>query len=139
MSGAAALSVCLQWCEMRSGSADTRDLAVAAKKQAGASVQQAGVMAAKQFTAFQRLIESQRAAITLAFANVLNPVTFHDGGLSFAFSITVRTMGVCQLTKSRSDLRLTSPNGETSSFLRRWSVNATSAINLTSREIRVHP
>jgi hypothetical protein len=120
MSGVAALFVCLQWYEMHSGGQDTHDLAVAAgeqadrtrdlvdqmKLQAGAThdlAVAAGKQAdaskaltdltAKQFTASQRLIESQRASISVAFASVINPITFHDGALSFVFSVTLKNNG----------------------------------------------
>jgi len=78
--------------EVRKGGADTHELAVAAGRQADASKALAD-LTAKQFTASQRLVESQRASISVAFASVLNPVTFHDGALSFAFSVTMRNNG----------------------------------------------
>ena len=71
---------------------DTHDLAVADGQQAAASLAMSAITS-KQFEASQRLIESQRASISVAFASVLNPVTFHDGGLSFAFSVTMKNNG----------------------------------------------
>jgi hypothetical protein len=47
----------------------------------------------RQFVASQQLIESQRASISVAFASVNNPVTFHDGGLSFVFSVALKNIG----------------------------------------------
>lgn len=44
--GATGLFICLQWCEMRSGGADTHDLAEATKKEAAANVQQVSSFAA---------------------------------------------------------------------------------------------
>lgn len=78
--------------EMKAGRADTHALSVAAGKQADASSALAD-LTARQFTASQLLIESQRALISVAFASVLNPITFHGGGLSFAFSVTMKNDG----------------------------------------------
>lgn len=71
------------------------------RKQLDILQQQAGAtkalaeLTAKQFTASQRLIESQRAMISVAFASVLNPVTFHDEAMSvsFAFSVNLKNNG----------------------------------------------
>jgi len=67
-------------------------LAVEGGKQADAARALAD-LTAKQFSASQQVIESQRASISVAFASVLNPVTFHDGGLSLAFSVTLKNNG----------------------------------------------
>jgi len=95
-----------------------KDLAAAEKKQAGASVQQVSAMAAmamaaseqaaaskalsdttaKQFTASQRLIESQRASLNVAFGRVINPITFHDGSVSIVFSIIIENPGAIKAT-----------------------------------------
>jgi hypothetical protein len=99
------LFISLQWREMRSGSADTSALAVAAGKQADASKAIAD-LTAKQFTASQQLIESQRASISVALASVLHPVTFHDGTLSFAFSVSMTNNG--RLPANKVKVRYTS-------------------------------
>lgn len=80
----------------------THDLAVAAGKQADASRAFAD-LTAQQFTASQRLIESQRASITVAFAYVNNPVTFQDGSLSVVFSVALRNVG--RLTANKVKIR----------------------------------
>jgi hypothetical protein len=54
--------------------------------QAGASQTLAGITAS-EFSFNRQVADSQRAAISVEFARVLNPVTFHDRGLSEAFSV----------------------------------------------------
>jgi cell division protein FtsL len=114
MSFLAAIFVCAQWYEMHAGGVDTHDLAVAAGKQADRTKEivdqmklQAGAthdlavaagkqadaskaladLTAKQFTASQQLVESQRASISVSFGRVINPITFHDGSPSIVFSV----------------------------------------------------
>lgn len=64
----------------------------ASKTQAGASKTLAGITA-KQFSFNQQMAESQRAAISIELYQVLNPVTFHDRGLSLAFSALLTNNG----------------------------------------------
>jgi hypothetical protein len=71
---------------------NTHDLAIAAGKQADATKSMSD-LTAKEFAASQRLIESQRASISVAVASIDNPITFRDGGLSFAFSIAMKNIG----------------------------------------------
>jgi len=59
--------------------------AVSAGKQADA--------ATAMVDANQQMIESQRAAISVELYGVLNPVTFHDRGLSLAFSVLLINNG----------------------------------------------
>ena len=114
------LFIALQWLEMRSSGKDTQQLAIAASKQAdrmkdfadqmrrqadethdlavsaGKQADASKALAdltAQQFAASQRLVESQRASISVAFASVLNPVSFHDGALSFAFAVILKNNG----------------------------------------------
>jgi hypothetical protein len=68
-----------------------------AMRLATASQQQDAVLT-KQYTASQQVIESQRASISVDFLQVLNPVTFHDGGLSEAFSILLKNNGQISAT-----------------------------------------
>jgi hypothetical protein len=117
--------ICLQWCEMRSGSQDTHDLAVAAKAQADRAKDlvdqmklQAGAthdlataagkqadasrslsyLTAKQYASSQQSIESQRASLNVGFKQVLNPITFHDGSASIVFSILIENPGSIKAT-----------------------------------------
>jgi len=149
--------ISLQWCEMRSGSQDTHDLAVAAGKEADrtkdvvdqmklqaaaehdlavAAGKQADAskalaeLTARQFSASQRLIESQRASISVAFASVLNPVTFHDGGLSFAFSTTMKNNG--RLPANRVKVRYMS-------YFSKWGTNIFSEPMERQRDFCSHP
>jgi len=132
--------ISLQWCEMRSGSQDTHDLAVAAGKEADRTKDvvdqmklQAAALAeltARQFSASQRLIESQRASISVAFASVLNPVTFHDGGLSFAFSTTMKNNG--RLPANRVKVRYMS-------YFSKWGTNIFSEPMERQRDFCSHP
>jgi hypothetical protein len=76
---------------------DTHDLAIAAGKQADAAKSLAN-LTAKQVTANQELIESQRASISVSFGRVINPITFHDGAPSIVFSILLQNTGAIKAT-----------------------------------------
>jgi hypothetical protein len=79
---------------------DTHDLVVAAGKQADAGKALAD-LTAKQFSASQELVESQRASITVGYSSVIAPVTFHDGSLSANFSVVLKNSGRLPATRVR--------------------------------------
>jgi len=91
--------------QMKRQADQTHDLAVAAGKQADAS-KATSDLTARQFNASQRLTESQRASIEVAFASVDNPITFHDDGLSIVFSIALKNVG--RLTANKVKIRFKS-------------------------------
>ena len=83
--------------EIHRGSADTHDLAVAAGKQADASKAVAD-LTAKQFTASQRLVYSQRALISVAPYSVDHPLSFPvppaaPQQMTFALSLALTNNG----------------------------------------------
>lgn len=69
----------------------------AANTQAGASRTLAGITA-KQFSFNEQIAESQRAAISVEVYRILNPLTFHQGALSEAFSILLINNGQIRAT-----------------------------------------
>jgi hypothetical protein len=83
--------------EMKSGGKDTHDLAIAARDQAEAS-KELSALTGKQFVSSQQLIDSQRASLNVSMGRVLNPVTFHDGQPSIAFSIIIGNPGAIKAT-----------------------------------------
>lgn len=66
--------------------------AEAATTQAQTSKSLAGITA-KEFSFNEQIAESQRATIGIEFYRVLNPVTFHEKGLSEAFSVLLVNNG----------------------------------------------
>jgi cell division protein FtsL len=157
MSGLVAIFVCAQCYEMYTGGKDTRDLAVAAGKQADRTKDlvdqmtiQAGAthdlavaagkqadaskalvdLTAKQFTASQRLVESQRASVSVVFASVINPITFHDGGLSFVFSVTLKNNG--RLAANKVKVRYTA-------YFSQWGKNIFSEPMERQRDFCIKP
>jgi hypothetical protein len=76
---------------------DTHDLAEAARVQSSAA-KSIAELTGKQVTSYLQLIESQRASISVAFGKVLNPVTFHEGAPSMAFTILLRNAGYIEAT-----------------------------------------
>jgi hypothetical protein len=92
--------ICLyrqQLAQLSKQATDTHDLAIAAGKQADAA-KALSDLTAKQFTASQQLIESQRASISVSFGRVLDPITFHDGAPSIVFSILMQNTGAIKAT-----------------------------------------
>jgi hypothetical protein len=71
---------------------NTHDLAIAAGKQADASKSMSD-LAAKQFSTSQRVIESQRASISISPYSVDHPMTFQEHGMSFAFTLALTNNG----------------------------------------------